>query len=536
MLIFITNIKNKNMRILKLIYLTIIFFILLIFLNKEVKGACSSGLVPCSEHYSESCTVNGQSGTQICHKFGCNSDGSSGSTCPWGQGSYCEPCQVNNPNPTNPPPNDSCNCVTGCQAGICTRQGGVGYGPGFCNQVCNSEWSYPSDWPNVECVTLGCTCGNNKVCCRLKNVTGTPPPPPPPPPSPPPLSPSPPPPPPPSVPPPSVPLPSPPTSIPPTATPTITLTPTNTPTPTPTIIYVTATPAPTRSARYQSPIRDNVGYIWICLKTEAYNGDQYGAGLDHRLKVSGQLPHSYNQDIFIVGCVTKNQSVYCTTGNELLDGSLHLNKLNQHTFQVIHPQNPFKIPTNTNQIEAYVRSTTQDFMTHTIYAVYQNQSSGSRVGQGGLQQGTTLFSAGAETKCVLIKWDPKGRVLDYYTKKSIPNIEVSLVTEEGKKVIEPGLVNPQKTDKNGRFDFYVSESGNNLYKIKITSSKKYKLVTNKEELDKIPDEFKDSSKYIVYKGNDKIKGNEKKEIIVFLKPTEDNLLLRILRFFINQIF
>ena len=520
MLIFITNIKNKNMRILKLIYLTIIFFILLIFLNKEVKGACPSGLVPCSEHYPESCTVNGQAGTRMCHKFGCNSNGSGGSACPWGQGSYCEPCQINNPNPTNPPnppPNDSCNCITGCHAGICTRQGGVGYGSGFCNPVCNGEWSYPSDWSNVECVTLGCSCSNNKVCCRLKNVTGTPPlPPPPPPPN--------------SDPPPQ-------NSNPPTPTPTSTPTPTptNTPTPTPTIIYVTATPAPTGSARYQSPIRDrdNVGYIWVCLKTEAYSGNEYGAGLDHRLKVRGQLPHSYNQDIYLVGCVTRNQSVYCTTGDESLDRSLRLNRLTQHTFQVIHPQNPFRIPTNNNQIEAYVRSTTRDFMTHTVYAVYQNPSSGINVGQGGLQQGMPVFSYNAETRCILIKWDPRGRVLDYYTKKPVPNIEVILVNEEGKRVIEPGLVNPQKTDKNGRFNFYVSENGNNLYKIKISSLKKYKLVTNKKELDKIPDEFKDSSKYIVYKGNDKIKGNEKKEIIIFLKPTEDNLLLRILRFFIN---
>jgi len=321
----------------------------------------------------------------------------------------------------------------------------------------------------------------------------------------------------------------------PTPTPTFTPTPTptNTPTPTPTIIYVTATSAPTGSARYQSPIRDNVGYIWVCLKAEAYSGNEYGAGLDHRLKVSGELPHSYNQDIYIVGCVTKNQSVYCTTGNNEHDQSLYLNRLTQHTFQVIHPQNPFRIPTNTNQIEAYVRSNTRDFMTHTVYVVYKNPSSEMNVGrQGGLQQATTVFSSNAENKCILIKWDPKGRVLDYFTKKPIANIEISLVDEKGKKVVEPGLVNPYKTNEDGQFNFYVDERENNFYRLKIDLPSGYQLI-GEAEAKNIPQEFKDESKYIIYHPEFKVRGDEKKEVIIFLKPKRDNILIRILRFFID---
>jgi 5-hydroxyisourate hydrolase-like protein (transthyretin family) len=320
----------------------------------------------------------------------------------------------------------------------------------------------------------------------------------------------------------------------PTSTPTSTptLTPTNTPTPTPTIIYVTATPAPTGSARYQSPIRDNVGYIWVCLEAEAYSGNDYGAGLDHRLKVSGQLPHSYNQDIYIVGCVTRNQSVYCTTGDESLDRSFRLNRLTQHTFQVIHPQNPFRIPTNTNQIEAYVRSTTRDFMTHTVYAVYINPSSGINVGQGGLQQATTVFSSNAENKCILIKWDPKGRVLDYFTKKPIANVEISLFDEKGKKIVEPGLVNPYKTNEDGQFNFYVDERENNFYRLKIDLPSVYQLIGEAEPKN-IPQEFKDESKYIIYHPELKVRGDEKKEVIIFLKPKRDNILIRILRFFVE---
>jgi len=319
----------------------------------------------------------------------------------------------------------------------------------------------------------------------------------------------------------------------PTPTPTLTPTPTptNTPTPTPTIIYVTATPALTGEPRYQTPIQGNIGYVWVCLKTEAYNGSQYGAGLDHRLKVTGQLPHSYNQDIYLVGCVTRNQSVYCTTGDATLDQNLNLNKLTQHTFQVIHPINPFKIPQTTNQIEAYVRSTTQDFMTHTVYAVYRNPSQGINVGQGGLQQTTTVFSANAENKCVLIKWDPRGKVIDYNTKKPINGIEVSLLDESGNIVFEPGLINPQKTDKEGRFDFYIDISKNKLYRLKLNLKNQYQLITKN-----IPKEFSNESKYLVYQPEIKIRGNEKKEIIIFLKPIKEGFWRKILKFFINQIF
>ena len=513
----------------KKIFLIFLIFQFLSFLTVKKVNAlrCPPDLKYCSENYTESCTTSdGRIGKKFCYKEGCNNDGGGGINCPWQGNSHCGPCVSEGTSPPAPTDIPDCGQSEGQEAGKCVKI----TGQRSCQPSCYNQWSASPSEPDVECVKVVCApCGNNNTCCRKRPS------------SPPPTSP-------PTIPPISIPTPTitdtlttptnPPTRPPtrrftPTPTPTPTDTPTPTPTPTPTIIYVTATPTPTGSARYQSPIRDNVGYIWVCLKTEAYSGNEYGTGLDHRLRVSGQLPHSYNQDIYIVGCVTKNQSVYCTTGNDAHDQSLHLNRLTQHTFRVIHPQNPFKIPTNTNQIEAYIRSTTRDFMTHTVYAVYKNPSSEINVGQGGLQQGMPVFSYNAETKCVLIKWDPRGRVLDYYTKKPVPNIEVDLVTEEGKRVIEPGLVNPQKTDKNGRFDFYVSENGNNLYKIKIASSKKYKLVTNKKELDKIPDKFKDSSKYIVYKGNDKIKGNEKKEIIIVLKPTEDNLLLRILRFFIN---
>jgi len=522
------------------IFLIFLIFQFLSFLTVKKVNAlkCSPPLKYCSENYTESCTTSdGRSGTKYCYKEGCNETGGGGPTCPWQGNSRCGPCVAQDtppPAPTNIP---DCGQISGQEAGKCVRI----TGQRSCQPSCHNQWSASPSEPDVECVEVKCDpCGNNNTCCRKRPS------------SPPPTSP-------PTIPPISTPTPTitytlttptnPPTRPPthrftptptptntptptPTPTSTPTPTPTNTPTPTPTIIYVTATPAPTGSARYQSPIRDNVGYIWVCLKTEAYSGNEYGAGLDHRLKVSGQLPHSYNQDIYLVGCVTKNQSVYCTTGNDAHDQSLHLNRLTQHTFQVIHPQNPFKISTNTNQIEAYVRSTTRDFMTHTVYAVYRNPSSENNVGQGGLQQGTTVFSSSAETKCVLIKWDPKGRVLDYFTKKPIANIEISLVNEKGKKIVEPGLVNPYKTNEDGQFNFYVDERENNIYRLKIDLPSGYQLI-GEAEAKNIPQEFKDESKYIIYHPELKVRGNEKKEVIIFLKPKRDNILIRILRFFVE---
>jgi hypothetical protein len=491
------------------IFLIFLIFQFLSFLTVKKVNAltCSPPLKYCSENYTESCTTSdGRSGVKYCFKEGCNETGGGGPTCPWQGNSHCGPCVAQGTPPPAPTDIADCSQISGQEAGKCVRISGQR----SCQPSCYNEWSASPSEPDVECVEVKCNpCGNNTTCCRKKN---------PPNPSSPPLTSQ------PTRPPISTPTPM------PTSTPTPT--PTNTPTPTPTIIYVTATPVPTGGASYQSPIQGSIGYVWVCLKTEAYNGSWYGAGLDHRLKVSGQLPHSYNQDIYIVGCVTKNQSVYCTTGNELLDQSLHLNRLNQHTFQVIHPQNPFKIPTNTNQIEAYVRSTTRDFMTHTVYAVYKNPSSEMNVGQGGLQQGTTVFSSSAETKCVLIKWDPKGRVLDYFTKKPIANIEISLVDEKGKKIVEPGLVNPQKSVKDGRFDFFVSEEKGRLYKLKVDVPKEYQLI-DEREIKNLPKKFFDASKYLIYTKNLKIKATDKREIIIFLKPKKGSFWKNILRFFIN---
>jgi len=492
------------MKKLFLIFLIFQFFSFLT-LKKEVNALeCQPPKKYCSENYTESCTTDdGRAGVKYCFKEGCNDTGGGGPTCPWQGNSHCGPCVPQGTPPPAPTDISECSQISGHEAGRCVRISGQR----SCQPSCNNEWSASPSEPNVECVEVKCNpCGNNTSCCRRRRLTDTPPPPP-----------------------------STETPPQPTRTPTPTNTPTPTRTPTPTIIYVTATPVSTGSPRNQSPIRDNVGYVWVCLKTEAYSGNEYGAGLDHRLKATGQLPHSYGQDIYIVGCVTNNQGIYCTTGNSEKDRYLGISKLDQHTFQILHPQqNPFKIPTNTNQIETYVRSTSRDFMTHTIYAVYRNPSSGVDVGQGGLQQGMPVFSLNAENKCILIKWDPKGKVIDYYTKKPVNNVEIILLNERGQKIIEPGLVNPQKTKEDGIFDFFISED-NRLYKIKVNLPKDYRLIDKKEIINKLPKEFSDPSKYIIYSKNLilKLKDTKNKEVIIFIKSNKENFWRKILNFFIN---
>jgi len=507
----------------KYVFIFIILkFFSLFFILKRVDAllVCKSPLKYCSENYKERCTTrDGRSGTKQCFKEGCNETGGGGPSCPWQGSSRCGECVPDDNNPPPPPNVSLCNQTEGGGVGICVKPDGR-----YCQPSCNNEWNASPNEPNVECRRVSCSpCGNNTTCCRKVNPPTNPPTNPSPPPT-------------------EVPMPTPSYTTPPvnppkTPTPTLTKTPTPTitPSPTPTIFYVTATPRPTESSRYEVRNQGNVSYIWICLRTEAYNGNQYGPGLDHRLKATGQLPHSYGQDIYIVGCVTNNQTIYCTTGNSERDRYLGISKLDQHTFQLLHPQNPFKIGTNTNSVEAYVRSTTRDFMTHTIYAVYRNPSLGNEFGQGGLQQGTTIFSSSDETKCVLIKWDPKGKVIDYYTKKPVNNVEIILLDEKGKKIIEPGLVNPKKTKEDGSFDFFISEDNNRLYKIKVNLPKDYRLIDNKEIINKLPKEFSDSSKYIIYSENLILKLNDikNKEVIIFIRSNKENFWRKILNFFIN---
>lgn len=66
------------------------------------QASCPDGQQPCTDDpYGEPCGDN-NTGVKVCHKKGCSVDGSSGASCSWGPGSYCDSCKM--PEVVAPPP------------------------------------------------------------------------------------------------------------------------------------------------------------------------------------------------------------------------------------------------------------------------------------------------------------------------------------------------------------------------------------------------------------------------------------------------
>ncbi len=430
----------------------------------------------CFETYSEACTTeDGRPGTQICHKQGCSPDGKPGPACTFGDGSYCEPCKANDEEESPPPNTGACTVTENPDVGYCSTEGGVGTREGFCNTYCNASWPIkdPADpeGDNLECKTLKCSCGNAAVCCRRRPDQPTEPP------TRPPTRP-------PTQPPTDRPT-EPPTQPPtPTATPTIppppTAPPTPTeipPTPTPTIIILTATPTPPIDQQNAGDSRtpSTPGFVWVCLKSEPYDGPtgspQY---TDHKLKLSGNLPEAV-KTTYIAGCVETEQNINCTTGEEAADRKLRISKLPEHEFKLLSPEtNPFEI--NSDKIEnVIVYSRTESVLTHKFYAVFENTAENLIDTESTIQYGDIIFRQGEESECVLIMWDPQGQVLEYPSLSPVAEVELTLLSQRGEKIKLPGLRNPLRTDREGRFDFLVPDG---KYKLEVKVPEGFKIVEN----------------------------------------------------------
>ena len=263
-----------------------------------------------------------------------------------------------------------------------------------------------------------------------------------------------------------------PTPIPPTATvtplPTATLPPT---TPTPTYI---SEPAPTiilaRSAQAQE------SQTWRCLKNEPYEGPiMPGGKTDHRLKISGDIS-GMPQEVYIVGCIKVGNQDKCTSGDNISDGKLSLEKDSSHSY-IVADGNPQNILAGTTTLETIVYSRSVETTTHSFHAVFINDPSSVNEGQGSsLQYGTFKFKQDT-SKCTAVRWDPYGRVFDAQTLKPIAGVRISLLDENKKLVSLPGLKNPTITNSQGMFHFLV-EPGSYILKPKPPEG--YQFSTNSD--------------------------------------------------------
>ncbi|OGK41078.1 hypothetical protein A2954_06110 [Candidatus Roizmanbacteria bacterium RIFCSPLOWO2_01_FULL_37_12] len=188
------------------------------------------------------------------------------------------------------------------------------------------------------------------------------------------------------------------------------------------------------------------------------------------ITVSGKGFISF-QDIFIVMCVPPFKGATtgykCSTGNansdRLIFGSDLTGTISPSSIQLppgTEPPNPVQASGDT--IYAVLRMFNPKG--HLTYAFFGVTISEPKVipGQGStIQYGTFEFQQDPQVQggCKSIRWDPFGRVFDSQSLEPISNVRVTLLNKDKLFADMPGLTNPEITEADGVYNFFVDIKG-----------------------------------------------------------------------------
>ncbi|OGK41545.1 hypothetical protein A3A46_01140 [Candidatus Roizmanbacteria bacterium RIFCSPLOWO2_01_FULL_37_13] len=174
-------------------------------------------------------------------------------------------------------------------------------------------------------------------------------------------------------------------------------------------------------------------------------------------------------DIYTVLCVPgatkKNQpaaNYQCTTGNSEFDQLVFNTDMTGTiaplTFEVPKGSNPSQtIQAIGGNLDTVVHMRNADgHVNYAFFGVTINEPSLNSQDRGDtLQYGTFQFEQNPD-QCVSIRWDPYGRIFDSQSLEPISNVRVSILDVNKKLVVTQGLLNPQRTEADGQFNFYVA--------------------------------------------------------------------------------
>ncbi len=335
-----------------------------------------------------------------------------------------------------------------------------------------------------------------------------------------------------------------PTPVPPTATNTPSPTPVQPtqeismiPTPTTNLTRTPTTPVTPGATRAPAQGR---AQRWVCLQALPCSDSAShcsGQGTpDHRVKLSMKTNPSDpakplgGKPTYIFECLQIGTTHKCTTGNETLDRAA----LGTSNYQALHAApygynfggmyyangtstapNPIPAADNNNGdfgVREWESHTTQN-INRLFLAMNQLELNGTGGDVGAQQQATLAFLQGGSKKCVQIKWDPSGQVVNKWTLKSVPEAQVYLFkkTTDGEysmvsnSDVMGDIQNPTYTDQQGNYNFLVPDG---IYKIEV----------------KVPG-------YEIYKGNDIVqKDGKTEEHNVKLQPRGSSILERVENF------
>src|SRR3990172_2231190 len=210
--------------------------------------------------------------------------------------------------------------------------------------------------------------------------------------------------------------------------------------------------------------------LWRCLQASTVNEQTPRPPKTVDLNLTGKGFPSF-QDTYIVLCIPppKNSgrtSYKCSTGSPESDKFIFGSDLPLSLSPValeIPPGSspPLPIQAAGDTIQTIVRMLIPQG--HVSYAYFGVTVSEPKVipGQGStIQYGTFEFQQDPKVQgCVSIRWDPFGRVFDSQSLEPISNVTVTLLDKNKIFADMPGLSNPEITEADGIYNFFVDIKG-----------------------------------------------------------------------------
>lgn len=245
---------------------------------------------------------------------------------------------------------------------------------------------------------------------------------------------------------------------------------------------------------------------WACLETlpcsESTSQCSGQGDAKHRVAIStGKAAQVIpNRDTYIYDCLVDSNGIQCTSGN----GTIDTQTLQKNMFAQLQASygynlfgffkqdgttqetNPLRSSGNGVIGKHEWESSTSTSVGHIFFAMNQINPDEYIGTNKSTQQSTFNLEGVPFGKCLMLTYDPYGRVFDSKTLEPIQGAAVTLLkkTETGEFIpvhntdVIGGITNPVKTGKDGSFSFRVPDG---TYKISI-SAKGYRFPSKADEL------------------------------------------------------
>lgn len=217
--------------------------------------------------------------------------------------------------------------------------------------------------------------------------------------------------------------------------------------------------------------------MWRCLKAQQTGGRTRVPPPEVDMILTG-FGYPSLHDIYIVLCAAPTadragqaRNYNCTTGNKdydrLIFGSNLTNSIAPLAFEVPKGSNPNQvIQTTFGKVDVLSHvSNARGHRNYAFFGVTIDEPTITATDSASSIQYATFRFAQDPMNCISIRWDPFGRVFDSQSLEPIRGVNVSLLDKNKQLVIQRGLANPQRTETDGVFNFFVAikQGGQKLF-------------------------------------------------------------------------